>query len=423
MKTRVAIIGGGISGLTALNELSNDKEIDATLFEADRRVGGRILTEHVDDVDIELGASYFHKFYRGFFYLINDLGLSDRKIPYKGSSKGFLKDGEVVSLSKLNVALSRIFGSLSGGGLTRADAKSFFKLKSETRAMVEEGNRSIQAYLDSEKMAFQDVLSGFPLIREGYRTPFSDFANTLTPTVREKFLNPFMRHTIFVNIDETNDAIGKAIFVPKDFEIYTFKGGMQSVPKELERRYKERIRLGNPVLKVEKTENGYRVLTPETDQEFDVVVSAVPLSKLEGKNGIFPQIATGVKYANARKIIVRGSLKRQYAGVDDLYIGDGNSGIDGISKRGKNLYKISTKVDDPKLDEFFNVYDRINRLRDVSWPEAVPIVDTKTAIPSTETEFGGFYLVGDFALPCMEMAVDTGLKVARRIIRNIYQPV
>jgi len=52
--TRVAIIGGGVSGLAAAYRLHKlDPALEITLFERDARLGGKLLTEQVDDFIIE----------------------------------------------------------------------------------------------------------------------------------------------------------------------------------------------------------------------------------------------------------------------------------------------------------------------------------------------------------------------------------
>ena len=54
---KIAIIGAGLSGLTAAINL--DRTADITLFEKSRRPGGRICTRYVDSYNFDHGAQFF----------------------------------------------------------------------------------------------------------------------------------------------------------------------------------------------------------------------------------------------------------------------------------------------------------------------------------------------------------------------------
>ncbi|HEU0164331.1 MAG TPA: FAD-dependent oxidoreductase, partial [Thermomicrobiales bacterium] len=57
---RIAVIGGGISGLAAAHRLVASGDGDSViLLEASNRLGGKILTEHVDGFTIEGGPDAF----------------------------------------------------------------------------------------------------------------------------------------------------------------------------------------------------------------------------------------------------------------------------------------------------------------------------------------------------------------------------
>lgn len=57
--SRVAIIGAGMSGLTAAQALSH-KGVGVTVFEARNRIGGRLWTDRSLGVPVDLGASWIH---------------------------------------------------------------------------------------------------------------------------------------------------------------------------------------------------------------------------------------------------------------------------------------------------------------------------------------------------------------------------
>ncbi len=86
MKEKVAIIGGGISGLTA-GYLLNDK-YDITLFEKQDRLGGNMYTLKTHDGHIfDISIFFFNKYtYENFFKLLEMLGLKVNTWPMAGAS-------------------------------------------------------------------------------------------------------------------------------------------------------------------------------------------------------------------------------------------------------------------------------------------------------------------------------------------------
>src|SRR6185295_12148239 len=57
--TDVVIIGAGVAGLTAACELSS-AGMRVLLVEARNRLGGRVMTHHVAEGVVELGAEFVH---------------------------------------------------------------------------------------------------------------------------------------------------------------------------------------------------------------------------------------------------------------------------------------------------------------------------------------------------------------------------
>jgi oxygen-dependent protoporphyrinogen oxidase len=79
VKKRIAIVGGGISGLTAAYILHRDyaESCEFTLFEAEGRVGGIIETVHVDGFTIECGPDSWVTEKPWAEQLARELGLAD----------------------------------------------------------------------------------------------------------------------------------------------------------------------------------------------------------------------------------------------------------------------------------------------------------------------------------------------------------
>lgn len=79
---RVAIIGGGITGLATAQRLKKlSDSIDVTIFEASRRLGGIIRTEEADGLLMELGPDSFITNKPGGIRLCEEIGFADQLIP------------------------------------------------------------------------------------------------------------------------------------------------------------------------------------------------------------------------------------------------------------------------------------------------------------------------------------------------------
>lgn len=81
--TRIAIIGGGISGLSAafsLEELRRQGKVEYVLYESSPRLGGVIRTEHIEGCQIEAGPDSFLTEKTWATDLCRALGLGDQLI-------------------------------------------------------------------------------------------------------------------------------------------------------------------------------------------------------------------------------------------------------------------------------------------------------------------------------------------------------
>ncbi len=80
-KPHVAVIGGGISGLTAAHTLANSGRARVTLLEADRRLGGKIRSERIAGAVVDVGAEALLTRVPGAIELCRELGLEDELVP------------------------------------------------------------------------------------------------------------------------------------------------------------------------------------------------------------------------------------------------------------------------------------------------------------------------------------------------------
>lgn len=98
---RVAIVGGGLSGLASAAQLRlKHPDIDVTLFEAGDRVGGVIHTESADGFLIDHGADMFATNPGGALALVEKLGgasdLIQPEVPGRGAR--IVRDGKLIPI-------------------------------------------------------------------------------------------------------------------------------------------------------------------------------------------------------------------------------------------------------------------------------------------------------------------------------------
>ena len=88
---RVAVIGGGVTGLAAAHALSqHDTRPEVTLFEASSRAGGVIETLAIDPLLIELGPDMFTTRDPDALQLCKELGIADELIGTETKRRGAL---------------------------------------------------------------------------------------------------------------------------------------------------------------------------------------------------------------------------------------------------------------------------------------------------------------------------------------------
>lgn len=256
---RIAIIGGGISGLTAGAILASSHDVH--LFEAEGYLGGHtntfIFSAFGQRYAVDTGFMVFNdRTYPNFRRLLDHLGVTSRKsdmsfgvrcdrtgLEYQGSSLNG------IFAQRLNLLRPRFLIMLW----------EILRFNRRARAWVESGGSegSLNSFLQEHR--FREPL------REWYLVPMGAAIWSVPPG---QFLNFPARFVIgfFYNHG--------LLSVRGHFEWKTIEGGACRYVEALTRPWRHRIRLSSKVRRIKRSESDVCVSWCENEEKFDAVVLA-----------------------------------------------------------------------------------------------------------------------------------------------------
>ncbi|MFD3999053.1 protoporphyrinogen/coproporphyrinogen oxidase [Streptomyces sp. NPDC058548] len=155
---RVAVIGGGIAGLTAGFRLAR-KGCQVTVFEQKDHIGGRMRTVERDGYRVDVGASFLSDAYREMRTLIEDAGFTDL-VQATPDVIGFVRGGRthrVRGRVPLDLVRTRLLGWRSKVALATSLADLY-----RHRRVLDWTDPSQAAALDTEDIVTYARRKGFP---------------------------------------------------------------------------------------------------------------------------------------------------------------------------------------------------------------------------------------------------------------------
>jgi protoporphyrinogen/coproporphyrinogen III oxidase len=259
MDYRVAIVGAGISGLAAAYTLKKSG-FSAVVFEKESFPGGRMSSETVNGCIIDKGAYTIPDFYKVMPRLLGELGLQPRLVKTPATSSTFLEGKEYQSkVGSPSDFMKYKLLSLNN----KLDVMKLFLYSQSLGKALDLDHPSRKTYELEQETAAEYLLKNYNeevLERIGY------------PVFCELFLgNP-----------ECNSKLAFLATLANltKFSIYTFDGGMGTLPDYLAGTLD--VRLNTPVLRIRKKTPGdfYEILTRDgKERSFlcDAVILAAPL--------------------------------------------------------------------------------------------------------------------------------------------------
>jgi oxygen-dependent protoporphyrinogen oxidase len=237
--TRIAVVGGGIAGLSAAWTLRR-RGVDVTLFEASERLGGKLQTERVGDLLIDSGPDSFLSSKPAALQLIEQLGLADRVINTlpDGGGTFILREGQLMPLPEgITLLVPAEFKSIARTKLLSPLGKARMAMDYVIPKRKDDGDESIGEFVRRRvgKQAFErmaepllsgiyagdadqlSLLSTFPRLRETERTHGSVIKGAIAQKrqARSSEARPGSRRTPFVSLEgglsELIDALADAV--------------------------------------------------------------------------------------------------------------------------------------------------------------------------------------------------------------------
>ncbi len=253
----IAIIGGGITGLSSAWLLEQRGYTDITILEASSRLGGKIRTERDQGFLIENGPDALMTSKAGVRDFIKDLGLEEQLIEPKSRQFYVLHKGHLKSVPA------------GFASMVPADLRSFWKTdllswRGKLRLMMERFIKSRNSKKDESLAHFvrrrfgKEVLDKMaePLFTGVYSAPADQLS------IRATFPNFKQMESKYGSITKAVMATRKKQGVPQSSPFRSFKAGMQTLPDTIINQLEStKVFRNTTVSSIHKVGSGYQLHT------------------------------------------------------------------------------------------------------------------------------------------------------------------
>jgi oxygen-dependent protoporphyrinogen oxidase len=269
----VAIIGAGITGLTAAFELQQ-RGVACTVFEASDRVGGVIQTVHEDGFLVECGPNSILDTHPNLGKLVARLGLEGNKLPSNPAAinRFIVRDGAPIALPTSPPAFIKS-KAFSGRAKLRLLREPFIKSKSnEAESLADFVLRRLgREFLDYAINPFVGgVYAGDP-------------AKLATLHAFPKLYALEQKYGSLIKgaIKGAKERKKRAETASKDARMFTFDDGMEVLPKQLATKLGEAVKLNTSIETIHPLEDGRWNVNGEPYTDVLLAIPAHVLPRLE----------------------------------------------------------------------------------------------------------------------------------------------
>jgi protoporphyrinogen/coproporphyrinogen III oxidase len=321
---KVAIIGGGISGLSAAfylgKERANGAPVEYTLFDSEPRLGGSMYSEHIDGCVVEAGPDSFLTEKPWAINLCQELGIGDQLI---GSNDPLRKTYIIVKNRLIAMPDGLMFmvpTKLIPTALTR-----LFSIKTKIRMGLEllHPPRAVghdETVADMVRRHFgEEVVDRLadPLLSGVYG---GDAASLSVRAVLPRFVEMEEKYGSLSRamLDAHNKMLAAKKKAPQAAPRPLFtslKAGMQQMVSAIEDRLdRSSIRTGTAIESVSRSGSEWQIKTAAGYERYDAVVLATP-AKIAGRllKQVAPDLAAdleGIVYSSSVTVTLGYSMEQ-----------------------------------------------------------------------------------------------------------------
>lgn len=278
---RVAIVGGGISGLTAAFYLEQERRkgapLEIVVFESDSRFGGVIRTERVEGCLVEAGPDSFLTSKPWARELCDDLRLSAQLIGSRDAERKtyVLVHGRLEEIPSglqmlVPTKLAPVLRSRLFSPSTKLAMLSEYLLPPEPLGV--DDDESVASFISRHFNAEVVDRLADPLLSGVYG---GDASRLSARATLPQMIESEARHRSLVRgaLESHKNYTGK-----QALPLFTsLRDGMQRIVDSILRQFpRETLRLSSPVSMLRAGSPGWRVASKDTEEEFDHVILAVP---------------------------------------------------------------------------------------------------------------------------------------------------
>jgi oxygen-dependent protoporphyrinogen oxidase len=267
---KIAIIGGGISGLTtAFLLLSKQPELEVTVFESDSRPGGKIWSEKVNGFLCEKGPNGFLDNKPKTLELCKSLGIEPVRSNENSKKRYIFSNSELKALPESPISFLKS-NLLSWGGKLRL----LFELNAPKGPADESVADFITRRLGRE--ALEKLID--PMCSGIYAgNPYNMSIKNCFPRIKEleQEYGSLIKALIKIRKQRKKEQGNKVSAAPGG-TLTSFYAGAQTITDTLAEKLGERLKLGVSVHGITRNNGSYKLYTSGDAVDADLVVFASP---------------------------------------------------------------------------------------------------------------------------------------------------